>query len=93
VHRHEAHYRGDRVPEETSFYEEVTQALIPAKEIVLIGHGTGKSSAVEALVEYMKKHRADVLGRVIATETADLSALTDPEVEAIARRHMTQEPV
>ena len=88
VHRHEAHYRGDRVPEETAFYEEVTQALIPAKEIVLIGHGTGKSSAVEALVEYLKKHRADVCARVVATETADLSALTDPEVEAIAKRHM-----
>jgi hypothetical protein len=89
VHRHEAHYRGDRVPEETSFYEEVTEALIPAGSIVLIGHGTGKSSALEALLDYLKKHRADVCARVVATETADLSALTDPEIEAIAKRHMS----
>jgi hypothetical protein len=88
VHRKEAHYRGDRVPEETSFYEEVAKALVPAKEIVLIGHGTGKSSAVDALVEYLTKHRADVLRNVVATETADLSALTAPGIEAIAKRHM-----
>jgi hypothetical protein len=88
VHRKEAHYRGDRVPEEPAFYEEVTKALVPAKEIVLIGHGTGKSSAVEALVEHLKKHRPDIFRNVVATETADLSALTAPDIEAIAKRHL-----
>ena len=89
VHRHEAHYQGDRVPEESSFYLEVADALVSADEIVLIGHGTGHSSAVDVLVEYLTKHRPDVSRRVIATETADLSALTDAEATAIARRHMT----
>ena len=89
VHRKEAHYRGERVPEETSFYAEVVDLLVPAQEIVLIGHGTGTSSAVDVLMAYLKKHRSDVAKRVIATETADLSALTLPEAEAIARRHMT----
>ena len=92
IHRKEAHYQGDRVPEETSFYEEVAKALVPAREIVLIGHGAGKSSAVDFLVAYLKKHRPDVSRRVIATETADLSALTEPEVEAIAKRHMDAWP-
>ena len=89
IHRKEAHYQGDRVPEEASFYEEVSQALVAANEIVLIGHGTGKSSAVDVLVEYLKKHHMDISRRVKATETADLSALTEPEIEAIAKRHMT----
>jgi len=88
VHRREAHYRGDRVPEDTSFYEEVTQALVPAREIVLIGSGTGKSSAVDALVAYLAKHRPDISRHVVATEIADLSALTAPDIEAIAKRHM-----
>jgi hypothetical protein len=88
VHRKEANYRGDRVPEETSFYEEVAMTLVPAQEIVLIGSGTGKSSAVEALVEYLQKHRPDIARRVTATEIVDLSALTEPGIEAIARRHM-----
>jgi hypothetical protein len=91
VHRKEAHYRGDRVPEETSFYEEVAQALVPAAEIVLIGHGTGKSSAVDVLVAYLKKHHPEVSGRVTATETVDLSALTEPEIEAIAKCHVARQ--
>ncbi len=88
IHRKEAHYQGERVPEEDSFYEEVAQDLAPAQEIVLIGHGTGTSSALEYLVEYLKKHHPTVYQRVIATEVANLSALTEPEIEAIARRHV-----
>ncbi len=80
--------RGARVPEETSFYEEVAKALVPAQEIVLIGSGTGKSSAVDALVAYLKKHHPDVSRKVVATEIADLSALTAPDIEAIAKRHL-----
>jgi hypothetical protein len=88
IHRKEAHYEGERVPEEPSFYEEVAAALVSANEIVLIGHATGKSSAVSALADYLKKHHIELSRRVKATETVDLSALTEPEIEAIANRHM-----
>lgn len=88
VHRKEAHYRGDRVPEEASFYEEIAAALIPAAEIVLIGHGVGKSSAIEALRDHLGKHRPDMLRQVVASEIVDLSALTVPEIEALATRHL-----
>ena len=88
VHRKEAHYEGERVPEETSFYEEVAAALASADEIVLIGHGTGKSSAVNVLQAYLNKHHLELSRRVKATEVVDLSALTAPEIEAIAKRHM-----
>jgi hypothetical protein len=88
VHRKEAHYQGDRVPEESSFYEEVAAALAPANAIVLIGHGTGKSSAVDVLAEYLKKHHMNIFRRVEAQENADLSALTEPEIESLAKRHM-----
>jgi hypothetical protein len=87
IHRKEAHYQGERVPEEPSFYEEIAKALVLAQEIVLIGHGTGNSSALEVLVEYLKKHHATIYQRVIGTEITDLSALTEPEIEAIARKH------
>jgi hypothetical protein len=88
VHRKEAHYQGDRVPEDTSFYEEVATALKPANQIVLIGSGTGKSSAVAVLVQYLEKHHKDISKRVQATEIVDLSALTEPEIEVLAKRHM-----
>lgn len=90
VHRKEAHYEGDRVPEESSFYEEVAAALISANEIILVGHGSGKSSSLSVLVEHLNTHHADLAQRVKATEIIDLSAVTEPEIEAIARRHMIE---
>ena len=89
IHRKEAHYRGERVPEEDSFYEEIAKDVTPATEIVLIGHATGKSNAADFLNEYLKTRHPEVSRRVIATENADLSAVTEPEIEALAKRHMT----
>jgi len=88
VHRKESNYQGDRVPEDLSFYEEICTTLAPARAIVLIGHGSGKSSAVDVLKGYIDKHHSELAQRVVATETADLSSLTEPEVEAIAKRHL-----
>ena len=88
VHRKEAHYEGERVPEATSFYQEIAKTLVPAGEIVLIGHGVGKSSAVDVLVNYLTVHHPDIARCVKAVETADLSALTQPEIEAIAKRYL-----
>jgi hypothetical protein len=88
IHRKEAHYSGERVPEEDSFYEEISKDITPANEIVLIGHATGKSNAADFLKEYLKTHHPDTSRRVIATESADLSAVTEPEIESMAKRHM-----
>ena len=88
IHRKEAHYRGERVPEEDSYYEEVAKDIAPANEIVLIGHATGKSNAADFLKEYLKNHHPEIARRVIATESIDLSAVTEPEIEALAKRHM-----
>jgi len=88
IHRKEAHYRGERVPEEGSFYEQIAKDLAPAREIILIGHATGTSSAVDHLGEYLKDHYPETFARIFATEKADLSALTAPEIEAIAKKHL-----
>jgi hypothetical protein len=88
IHRKEAHYEGERVPEDTHFYEEVAKHLVPAQQIVLIGHGTGKSNAGEFLAEFLKKHHSTIARRIIATEMVDLSALTEPEIESIAKKHI-----
>lgn len=88
IHRKEAHYKGERVPEEDSYYEEIAQDLAHAAAIVLIGHATGTSSAVVFLSEYLKTHHPETFQRIIATEKADLSALTESQIEEIARKHL-----
>lgn len=90
IHRKEAHYRGERVPEEDSFYEEIAKDITSANEIVLIGHATGKSNAADFLQEYLKTHHPEISRRIIATKSADLSAVTEPEIEALAKRHITR---
>jgi hypothetical protein len=88
IHRKEAHYKGDHVPEEDSYYEEIAKDLVHAEAIILIGHATGKSSAVTFLSEYLKSHHPETFRRIVATETADLSALTEPQIEEIAKKHI-----
>jgi hypothetical protein len=88
IHRKEAHYKGERVPEEDSYYEEIAMDLVHAGVIILVGHGTGKSSAVGYLSEYLKAHHPEEFQRIVATETADLSALTEPQIEEIAKKHI-----
>ena len=89
VHRKEAHYSGERVPEEDSFYTEVVDKLKDAAEIVLIGHGTGTSSAVDALSNFLEEHHSEIAKRIIAVDKVDLSALTDPQIEDLAKKRLT----
>jgi len=42
----------------------------------------------EILLRGYSEHHPDISRRVIATESADLSAVTEPEIEALAKRHM-----
>jgi hypothetical protein len=43
---------------------------------------------MSVLKEHLNKHHVDISRRVKATEIIDLSAVTEPEIETIAKRHM-----
>jgi hypothetical protein len=88
VHKKESHYEGGRVPEDTAFYAAIADDLKNATEIVLIGHGVGKSNAASVLMEYLVAHRPETAKLVKAQELADLSALTEPQIEQLAEKHM-----
>jgi len=86
-HRKEADYKGQRVPEADEFYERVAQRLRNAPSILLLGDGTGKSSAMRYLLAYLKQRHKETSDRVIAAQDADLSAMSLGEIEQIARRY------
>lgn len=88
IHRKEAHYQGERVPEEHSFYEEIAKDLVNASEIIVVGHATGTSSAADFLVDYLKKHHPTTASRIVTTERVDISALTEPQIEQLAKQHL-----
>jgi hypothetical protein len=89
IHRKESHYRGEHVPEEASFYDEIAKELIPANEIVPIGHGNGKSSAVEFLMTYLKTHHAEIAQRVRAVERRRRTFLRSPSRKSRRSRRST----
>ncbi len=86
-HRKESDYKGQRVPEADEFYERVAQRLSNAPSILLLGDGTGKSSALRYLLAYLKQRHKEISERVVATQDADLSAISLGEIEQIARRY------
>jgi len=72
----------------SSVYEEIAKDIALANEIVLIGHATGKSNAADFLKEYLQAHHPEISQRIIAKGSADLSAVTEPEIESLVKRHM-----
>jgi hypothetical protein len=86
-HRKEADYRGQRIPEADEFYERVAQRLTSATRILLIGDATGKSSAMQYFLSYLKSKHKAIADRVVGAEDTDLSAITIGQIEEIAQRH------
>jgi hypothetical protein len=88
AHRKEANYEGERVPEDPEFYEKISAALSPAREILIIGHATGKSNAGDHLLEHLQKRHPETAQHVVGPITADLSHITDGEIMALSRSHL-----
>lgn len=85
IHRPQTRLEGQRIPEDHAFYEEIAKTLAPAASIILVGHGTGASNAASFLRSYLDHHHSTIARRIVREETADLSALTEPQIEAIAK--------
>jgi hypothetical protein len=83
-HRQERELRGQREPEEPSYYSQIAAALAPARRIVLLGHGTGHSNAAAHLEEVLRAKHPEIHGRIVATKAVDLSAITEPQLLALA---------
>jgi hypothetical protein len=78
--------RGHRSPDETAYYEAITNALPGEGQIVVIGHGTGKANVAHHLTDYLQTHHPAVHQRVVQQLTADLSTITDPQLLDLARQ-------
>lgn len=70
---------------EKEFLEQVAKTVEPAADILVIGHGKGKSNAMVRLVQHLERHHAGVAKKVVGAIDADLSAMTEPQILATAR--------
>ncbi len=95
-HAHEvAHKRGN--PKGTyeagnpDYWREISEALAPARAILLLGHGNGKANASHQWVAYAEQHRKDVAAKVIADVRADIDDLTAHQVVQLAHRYFAMD--
>ena len=85
-HRHDRDIAGQRAPLDHAYLEQIAQALQGADAVLLLGHGRGESDLRTPLLRYLTTHHPALLERVVADATVDASALSDPQVLALARQ-------
>lgn len=73
----------DRVDPE--YFESIVHAVAGAEQILLVGHGKGKSSWMLLLVQYLERKHPALAAKVVDAVDADLENLTDGQVLALAR--------
>jgi hypothetical protein len=86
-HLHSAHEwtDGKRQPERKSFYEAIAKTLLGAKQVLLFGSGTGRSSAMEMLIADLNAHHPDVAKTIIGSVVVDAHHTTENQLLAKAR--------
>lgn len=86
AHKDQSREEGQRAPEDPSFYQRVSEALVPGGRIIVIGHGTGKSNAANHLTQYLQTHHRETYQRVVGELDADLSAVTTRQLLELAEK-------
>ena len=86
AHKDQSREPGQRAPEDHTFYERIAQAAVLAGRVVVIGHGEGHSNAADHLMEYVRQHHPAIFQKMVCELSADLSALTAPQLLALGRR-------
>jgi hypothetical protein len=86
VHKDQSRERGQRAPEEAAYYERIANAVALCGEIVVVGHGAGKSNAAHHLAEHLRSHHRETYQRIVREIAADLSSITNPQLLDLARQ-------
>jgi len=87
-------YKGQRAPEDPSYYKRIIKELQDAPAAIVIGNAAGQSSAMHVLKAFIERHRPGLLKRITALVDTDLHALTEPRIRALATRYWNaSEPV
>jgi hypothetical protein len=92
AHKDQSRERGQRAPEDATFYERIAQAIAPASRIVVVGHGQGQSNAADHLTDYLGMHHREIYQRIVGELVADLSAMTAPQLLGLARGELERAP-
>jgi hypothetical protein len=84
--REAQHHHGHDTDHRSSiFYGSISESVGAAREILVVGHGKGKSNEMANLVEYWERKRPEIASKVVGEIESDLESLTSDQVLALVR--------
>ena len=90
-HRHDRDVAGQRAPLDSTYLNQLSQAVLEADRVLLLGHGHGESDLRQMLRKHLEQHHPSMMQRVELGHVDD-TACTDAELLAIARKHFGNQP-
>ena len=72
-------------PPEHGYFDVIADHVKGASEILLIGHGNAKASAVFRFMKFMKEHDPLFAQKIVGEIDTNLNAMTENEILATAR--------
>lgn len=73
------------------YFTELASLLSTANEIMIAGHGTGRSNTMEAFAEWLSNKQRETFARVSELRYVDLPHTTGRELAALARKWKDQQ--
>jgi hypothetical protein len=68
-----------------SWYAELSEALRPAAQVLVIGNGKGHSAVTRQFRQYLAEHDHDLMTRIVGSIECDDEDMTEAQVLALAR--------
>lgn len=90
-HRHDRDVAGQRAPVDYDYLRQLSEAVLQADRVLLLGHGHGQSDLREQLTQQIKIHHAGAEQRLEIVMLDD-TACTDAELLEVAHAHFGNIP-
>lgn len=86
-------YDIDRIDTD-DFFKSLAISLAPADEVLLLGHGKGKSNASHLFYQYLERHYSDIAAKVVADVRCDIDDITNNQLLRLGQMYFgVDEPV
>lgn len=91
-HRHDRDIAGQKAPRDYDYLTRIMEAMEGADAVLLLGHGTGESDMRQLLLAHVRRHRPDLLERLVGVETLAIADPSEGQLLAVAREHFGNLP-
>lgn len=82
----QAHHMHHRDPDDPGYFDAVADRVRDAERILIVGHSHGRSNMAQGFLAHARLRHPEIAARVIGEMSANIPALTDPEILELARQ-------